>query len=216
MTNLFSNLVSVIVKRLRIFIVLGAVAAAVVALSACVSTSPPSNTDNICQIFDEKRSWYRSATRSEKKWGIPISIMMAVIHKESSFRATARPPRKKILGFIPGRRLSTSYGYSQAKEETWGDYVNDTKNRTASRTNFADSIDFVGWYLGRAVKHLGIAPTNTEALYASYHVGFSGYRSGAWRNSPSIRNSIAIFQRQVQQFDRQLRTCTVRGRRGRR
>ena len=183
-----------------------------IALSACVSTSTPSNTENICQIFDEKRSWYRSAARSERKWGIPISIMMAVIYKESSFRATVRPPRQKILGFIPGRRKSSSLGYSQAKEETWNDYVQATKNRTASRTNFADSIDFVGWYLNRAVRHLGVAPSNTEVLYASYHVGLSGYQSGAWRNSPSIRNSVATFQRQVQRYEQQLRTCTVRNR----
>lgn len=137
---------------------------------------------------------------------------MAVINKESSFRALARPPRQKILGFIPGKRLSTSLGYSQAKEETWGDYINDTKNRTASRTNFADSIDFVGWYLSRAVKHLGIAPTNTEALYASYHAGLTGYESGSWRNSPGITNAVAIFQRQVQQYERQMRACTVSNR----
>ena len=188
------------------------VAVLVVTLSACVSTSTPSNTDNICQIFDEKRSWYRSAARSERKWGIPIPTLMAVIYKESSYRATVRPPRKKILGFIPGKRLSTSLGYSQAKEETWNNYVQATKNRTASRTNFADSIDFVGWYLNRAVKHLGVATTNTEALYASYHVGLSGYQSGKWRNSPSIRNSVSTFQRQVQRYESQIRTCKVRNR----
>ena len=192
--------------------VAGVVAASIIVLSACVSTSTPSNTENICQIFDEKRSWYRSATRSERRWGIPISIMMAVIYKESSFRATVRPPREKILGFIPGKRKSSSLGYSQAKEETWNDYVKATKNRTASRTNFADSIDFVGWYLNRAVTHLGVASSNTEALYASYHVGLSGYQSGAWRNSPTIRNSVATFQRQVQRYEQQLRTCTFRGR----
>ncbi|MCY4094057.1 MAG: transglycosylase SLT domain-containing protein [Gammaproteobacteria bacterium] len=192
--------------------VVGVTAVAIIALSACVSTSTPSNTENICQIFDEKRSWYRSAARSERKWGIPISIMMAVIYKESSFRATVRPPREKILGFIPGKRKSSSLGYSQAKEETWNDYIQATKNRTASRTNFADSIDFVGWYLNRAVRHLGVAPSNTEALYASYHVGLSGYQSGAWRDSSTIRNSIATFQRQVQRYERQIRTCTVRNR----
>ncbi|MCY4130765.1 MAG: hypothetical protein OXG15_16195 [Gammaproteobacteria bacterium] len=204
------------VRRWTKYVVLATVLAAAFVLPACVSTSTPSNTDDLCQIFDEKRSWYRSATRSERKWGISIPIMMAVIYKESSFRATVRPPRKKILGFIPGKRLSTSFGYSQAKEETWSDYIRDTKNRTASRSNFADSIDFVGWYLSRAVEHLGVAATDTEALYASYHVGLSGYQSGSWRNSPSIRNSVATFQRQVQRYERQLRTCTVRNRRGRR
>ena len=195
-----------------LFRAVGVAVAAIIAVSACVSTSTPSNTENICQIFDEKRSWYRSATRSERKWGIPISTMMAVIYKESSFRATVRPPRQKILGFIPGKRKSTSLGYSQAKEETWNDYIQATKNRTASRTNFADSIDFIGWYLNRAVTHLGVAASNTEALYASYHVGLSGYQSGAWRDSPAIRNSIATFQRQVQRYERQIRSCAVRKR----
>lgn len=209
----FSFLESLNLQRSSNFIITAVFVIAVLTLSGCVSTSTPSNTDDICQIFDEKRSWYRSAVRSERKWGVPIPIMMAVIYKESSFRATVRPPRRKILGFIPGKRLSTSLGYSQAKEETWNDYVQDTKNRTASRTNFADSIDFVGWYLSRAVRHLGVAATNTEALYASYHVGLSGYQSGAWRNSPGIRNSVVTFQRQVQRYERQMRTCTV-GNRG--
>lgn len=212
MSNGVASVVRINSKPRSLIGVMGIAITAIVALSACVSTGTPRNTENICQIFDEKRSWYRSATRSERKWGIPISTMMAVIYKESSFRATVRPPRKKILGFIPGKRKSSSLGYSQAKEETWNDYVQATKNRTASRTNFADSIDFVGWYLNRAVRHLGVAPSNTEALYASYHVGLSGYQSGAWRNSPSIRNSVATFQRQVQGYERQLRTCTVRNR----
>ena len=199
-------------QRSSVFVISFVVALTLGAHSGCVSTSTPSNAENICQIFDEKRSWHRSAARSEKKWGIPIPTMMAVIYKESSFRATVRPPRKKILGFIPGRRASTSVGYSQAKDETWNDYVQATKNRTASRTNFADSIDFVGWYLNRAVKHLGVAPTNTEALYASYHVGLSGYQSGKWRNSASIRNSVAMFQRHVQRYQQQMRTCKVRKR----
>ena len=181
----------------------------VILLTGCVSTSVPSNTNNICQIFDEKRSWYRSAARSEREWGIPVPTLMAVIYKESSFRATARPPRTKILGFIPGKRLSTSLGYSQAKVETWDDYVKATKRRTASRTNFADSIDFVGWYLNRAVRHLGVTAANTEALYASYHVGLSGYQAGAWRNSASITNSIATFQQQVQRYDSQYRACNL-------
>ncbi len=181
-------------------------------LTACVSTSTPSNANNICSMFDEKRSWYRSAKRSEKKWGIPIPILMAVIYRESSFRAMVRPPRKKVLGFIPGRRLSTSLGYSQAKDETWSDYIKATKNHNASRTNFADSIDFVGWYLGRSVKHLNIAPTNAEALYASYHVGLSGYRKGSWRNSTHIKSAAAKVQTQSTRYASQLKTCRLKKR----
>ena len=164
-------------------------------------------------MFDEKRSWYRSAERSERKWGIPISVVMAVIYKESSFRATVRPPRKKILGIFPGARLSTSLGYSQAKDETWGDYVQATKNRTASRTNFADSVDFIGWYLKRAVDHLGIQGTDAASLYVSYHSGLSGYKSGSWRNSVWMKRAAATVQRQAQLYEKQLKSCRIRGNR---
>ena len=187
--------------------------AALTAFAGCVSTSTPSNISNLCQMFDEKRSWYRAASRSEKRWGIPVPVLMAVIYRESSFRATVRPPRKKILGFIPGRRPSTSIGYSQAKDETWGDYISATKNRSASRTNFADSVDFVGWYLRRAVDHLGIAPSNAEALYVTYHVGLNGYQTGSWRNSTAIKSAAAKVKQQTQLYERQLPTCRVTKRR---
>lgn len=180
-----------------------------VVLAGCVSTSTPSNANNICQLFDQKRSWYRSASKSEKRWGIPISVMMAVIYRESTFRATVRPPRKKHLGFIPGRRLSSSVGYSQAKVETWQDYVEATKNRSASRTNFADSIDFVGWYLRRGVDHAGISPSNAEALYVTYHEGLNGYKSGKWRNSPAVTRAAATVQRQANMYESQLPTCRL-------
>jgi hypothetical protein len=34
--------------------------------SSCVS-SPPEKPDNICEIFEEKRSWYKAAIKAEKK-----------------------------------------------------------------------------------------------------------------------------------------------------
>ena len=34
-------------------------------ISSCVS-SPPEKPDNICEIFQEKRNWYKAAIKSEK------------------------------------------------------------------------------------------------------------------------------------------------------
>ena len=93
----------------------------VVAVSAC-SSSPPRHVGNICDIFNEKGGWYKDAKKATKRWGIPIATNMAFMHQESRFRSKARPPRRKILGFIPGPRLSSAYGYSQAKKETWAWY----------------------------------------------------------------------------------------------
>ena len=178
-------------------------------VAACTSTATPDNVSNICRLFDEKRSWYRAAMRSERKWGISIPILMAVIYKESSFQATVRPPRNKILGFIPGSRPSSSYGYSQAKIETWQDYVAATKNRTASRSNFADSVDFIGWYLKRGVDHAGIAPTDARGLYLTYHVGLEGFKSGAWRDQKWVQEAAQRVVQQTALYQRQLPNCTV-------
>ena len=69
----------------------------VLILSACVS-SPPEKPDNICDIFQEKRSWYKAAIRSEKRWKLPPYVLMAFIHQESSFQAKIKPKRNKLLG----------------------------------------------------------------------------------------------------------------------
>ena len=120
----------------------------VLILSACVS-SPPEKPDNICDIFQEKRSWYKAAIRSEKRWKLPPYVLMAFIHQESSFQAKIKPKRNKLLGFIPWTRPSSSVGYSQALKNTWQDYMNETGNSRAKRTNFSDSADFVGWYASK-------------------------------------------------------------------
>ena len=99
----------------------------VLVTSGCVS-APPTNISNICEIFSEKKGWYKSAKKSSQKWGTDIAVMMAMIHQESSFRARAKPPRKKILGVIPGRRPASAYGYAQAIDSTWAIYKRSTGN----------------------------------------------------------------------------------------
>ena len=69
-------------------------------LVAC-SPKPPLRQHDICQIFRLQPSWYWAAKQSAKRWHIPISVQMAILHKESHFRAAATPPRRYLLGFIP-------------------------------------------------------------------------------------------------------------------
>ena len=75
---------------------------------------------------------------------MPVHVLMATIRIESGFEQRARPPRRKLLGFIPWTRASTAYGYSQALDGTWDEYRATTGNRGARRTNFSDAVDFVG------------------------------------------------------------------------
>ena len=59
------------------------------------------NTADSCIIFEEKRSWYKSTKNSYTKWGTPISLQLAIINQESSFKQFAKPKRKRLLGLIP-------------------------------------------------------------------------------------------------------------------
>jgi hypothetical protein len=43
-------------------------------LTACsgLRTDPPHNLDNACSIKKERKSWYRSMVRAERRWGVPV------------------------------------------------------------------------------------------------------------------------------------------------
>ena len=69
------------------------------------ATSPPEQVDNVCDIFREKSGWYEDAKESRARWGAPVSVSMAFMYQESRFVATAKPPRKKWWGVIPGLGL---------------------------------------------------------------------------------------------------------------
>ncbi|GIS24941.1 MAG: hypothetical protein CM15mP126_1840 [Gammaproteobacteria bacterium] len=101
-------------------------------MQSCIS-KPPENPDNICLIFKEKKSWYKAAIRSEKRWKIPPHVLMSFVYQESSYKANAKPERDKVLGFIPWSRPSSASGYSQALTKTWEDYKDETGNTRANR-----------------------------------------------------------------------------------
>lgn len=185
---------------------LAVVVIAATVLAGCAG-GPPSSTEDLCKIFKERPRWYRAAQTAEKRWQIPTPVMMAVIHKESSYVAKARPPRGRLLWVIPWKRSSSAYGFAQATDDAWSDYLRDTRNRGADRDDFADAIDFVGWYLNRSHRHLNIAPDDARALYLSYYVGLGGYRRGTWKNNDWLKDAAARVDRRSNRFERQLARC---------
>jgi hypothetical protein len=145
-------------------------------LSGCFST-PAREATNICQLLDEKVSWYQAVKKSEAKWSVPMHIQLAIIYQESHFSSNAKPPRNKIFGVIPGLRSSSSYGFTQAKKETWEWYQLKTGNNLASRANFSDSVDFVGWYVNQSEKRSKISKTDAYNQYLAYHEGQNGFNN---------------------------------------
>jgi hypothetical protein len=182
-------------------------AAALLCLLGACTTSPPKNVDNICSIFDEKNGWYDAAADARDEWGSPIPVMMAIMHQESKFNAKAKPPRKKIFGFIPGPRPSDAYGYSQALGSTWDGYQRSAGRYFADRDEFDDAIDFVGWYNDQSKRRSGIARNDTYRLYLAYHDGHGGYNRGTYRNKQWLIDVARKVDRKASSYSSQLKGC---------
>ena len=140
------------------------------------TTIQPEMTVNSCIIFKEKKFWYKDAKKSYDKWEAPISLQLAIINQESSFKQFAKPKRKKIIGIIPWKRPSSAFGYAQVTDSTWSWYKSNTKNKNASRANFHDISDFIGWYVEQSNKMLDISKKDAFNQYLAYHEGQRGWK----------------------------------------
>lgn len=178
----------------------------IVAVSGC-ATSPPQRMDSVCHIFDEKYSWYKAAKKAEKNWGVPVSVMMSFIHQESRYHAKAKPPRKKILWVIPGPRVSSAYGYPQAKKETWRWYQRDTGNSWSNRSNFDDAIDFIGWYNDQSHRRNHIAKNDAYNLYLAYHEGHGGFARRTYDKKAWLKPVASKVAAKASRYATQLAQC---------
>jgi hypothetical protein len=179
---------------------------ATLVLGAC-ATAPPANVENICAIFEEKDDWYRAAKDSAERWGTPIHVQMSIIRQESTFEFDARPPRRRLLGFIPWRRPSNAYGYAQALESTWEWYRDDTGRRFADRDDFDDAIDFVGWYTDMSQRAVGISKWDPYNLYLAYHEGPTGWQRRSHRSKRWLTDTAKRVDYRAREWGAQLRGC---------
>jgi hypothetical protein len=170
-------------------------------------TSPPKEPDDLCAIFSEKRSWYRSAERSYDRWGVPAAVQLAIIHQESSFRATARPPRRRFLWVFPGSRPSSAYGYGQVIDETWRRYVKRTGHHGADRDDFGDVSDFIGWYGDHIHRQTGIQKHEAGKLYMAYHEGPAGFKRGTHDRKGWLQRVARKVDRRAASYQGQYDVC---------
>lgn len=175
-------------------------------LSSCAS-GPPTRPNDLCEVFKQKYGWHRAALKAEKKWQIPKHVSMAIMAQESSFRPKARPPRKYYLGFIPGPRPSSAYGYAQAIKGTWKIYINDTGEYWRKPDDFVDALDFINWYVTEAVNENGISVKNTRALYLNYHEGLAGYRRGTYKQKAWLGKVAGKVEQRANRYAAQYESC---------
>ena len=189
-------------------------AALALVLGAGCATTPPREPDDLCAIFEEKRGWYKVAKKAESKWGAPMHIPLAIMYQESAFRHKARPPRTRVLKFIPWRRPSSAYGYAQAVDGTWRHYLAETGQYWRRRTDFADATDFIQWYLAEAGRRNGVSPSDAFSLYMNYHEGFGGFARGTHHAKPWLQVAATAVQQRSQRYGQQYLGCRDRLERG--
>ncbi len=174
-------------------------------LGGCAT--PPSNVNNVCEIFREKGGWYGDAKKASERWGSPIPTMMAIIHQESRFRAYAKPPRKYFLWIIPAGRMSDAYGFAQAKDDTWDWYLKKGGYRGADRDDFGDAVDFVGWYNHQSARMCNINPADTYHLYLAYHEGHGGFNRRTYAKKEWLKRVAHKVSARSQSYAQQLASC---------
>ncbi|MEM1430981.1 MAG: lytic transglycosylase [Pseudomonadota bacterium] len=180
-----------------------------VVLSACGGRDlkPPRDLDNACAIVSERPKYLRAMRATEREWGVPVPVQMAIIHQESKFDGDAETPFRWELGVIPVGRVSTAYGYSQALDGTWDEYRKSTGNRRARRDDIRDATDFMGWYMTETQRRNGIPLTDARRQYLAYHDGWTGYARGTYRSKGWLLNVSNRVASRAERYENQLRSC---------
>ena len=172
-------------------------------ISAC--SSIPKDTSDGCSIFSDRYFWYKHAKKTQKKWGTPISLQLAIIKMESDFDWLAKPPRHKLFKVIPYKRKSSSLGYSQAVKGTWEQYKIETNNPLATRVRFKDSVDFIGWYTNKTEKILKISKKDSFRQYIAYHEGWGNYKN--YKKNAKVVSLAKRVKQQENKYKKQLYDC---------
>jgi hypothetical protein len=173
---------------------------------ACTSNQQI-NTADSCIIFDQKKNWYKATKKSYEKWETPIALQLAIINQESSFNQFAKPERKKFLGIFPGSRPSTAFGYAQVTNPTWEWYKTKTGNNNASRANFSDVTDFIGWYTTQSKNIIGISKKDFYNQYLAYHEGQGGWKKKSYLKKKWLIEVAKNVERNAKMYNNQLKDC---------
>ncbi len=175
-------------------------------LMSC-ATTPPSSPENACSIFREKDDWFEASKDVEDEYGLPIQIQLAIMRQESSFRHDAAPPRETLLGIPMWWRQSSAYGYAQVKDSTWDWYIDKTGNWGADRDDYADAVDFMGWYTTVSQTTLGISKWDAYNQYLAYHEGHGGWKRKTYLKKAWLMKVARKVDNNAKRYGAQLKSC---------
>lgn len=184
----------------------------VLLLASCggSSSTPPRDLDNACTILKQRPEYHKAFKAVERKWGVPIHVQMATIHQESKFVGDARTPFRYVLGVIPMGRQSSAFGYSQALDATWEEYLTAERRRGAKRDRIKDATDFMGWYMNISRERNGIPLTDARNQYLAYHEGHTGFRRASYNSKPWLVGVASKVEARSMMYRDQIAACRLR------
>ncbi len=162
------------------------------------------NLQNGCQIIQKVPQWDKYLKQTQKKWGVPPGLVLAIIYQESTFNPDAK------------NSSSSAYGYAQVINGTWTEYKRSV-DKDASRSDFDDSADFIGWYLSNIKNKDKLAWSNSANLYMAYMLGEAGYKSFITGNGTAQQKKSWVAKYKIAQkvasnarnYNKQLINCKV-------
>ncbi|KAA9006009.1 transglycosylase SLT domain-containing protein [Histidinibacterium aquaticum] len=191
-------------------LILALVVVAVVGSCAPRDTSAPNNLDNACALLAERPHYARAFRQAKRKWGVEPHVLMAMIYQESKFISDNRPPHQYVLGIIPTGRQSSAFGYSQALDGTWAEYVDQQGGRGARRDDMRHAADFMGWYMTLSSSELGLSLHDARNQYLAYHEGRSGFRRQSYTSKSWLMRVAGEVESRAATYQMQLASCPRR------
>ena len=171
--------------------------------------SAPRQLDDACTILKERPEYYKAFRAAERRWGVPVHVQMATIHQESKFVADARTPFKYALGVIPMGRQSSAFGYSQALDATWDEYVEANGKRRAKRDRIQDASDFMGWYMTLTRERNGVALHDARNQYLAYHEGHTGFSRKSYNSKEWLVGVAGKVDARARMYEQQIAGCRL-------
>lgn len=168
------------------------------ALWAVVPGLAQAQTRDPCGLLDRQEGWADALKVASQTWRVSPGTLLAVIDQESRFRANA------MGAGATGPNGVRNFGFAQANLRTWNWFLRDTGRGSGARTDFALSVQFVGWHFATMERRLGIPRDQTVRHYLVYKMGEGGFRRGASAASRAIATRLSS---RAQTHDTALQAC---------
>ncbi|MGB1109633.1 MAG: hypothetical protein ACPG4N_04725, partial [Gammaproteobacteria bacterium] len=79
--------------------------------------------------------------------------------------------------------------------------------RFASRDNFDDASDFIGWYTDVSQRTLGISKWDAYNQYLAYHEGHGGWKRKNYNKKPWLIQVAKKVRSRAAQYAKQMKAC---------